>query len=103
MSTATSYILHDDHTFFSSSIRSFARAGSTVAFVSCVPWHGDPGSWEETARVAEAAGVEVVLGEWPSELEHREAAIAHLLERGLTHAQSAKDPRRPYESSRVLS
>lgn len=49
-----------------------------------IPWHCEPGDWEETARIAEAACAEVILGEWRDELEHRQAAYAHLTERGFT-------------------
>jgi hypothetical protein len=86
MTTAACYILHDDCTSLSSSILGFEGLFSVFVLIGRVPWHGTPGDWPETARIAEAAGAEVILGEWTSELEHRQAAIAHLLERGFTHA-----------------
>lgn len=86
MSVAVAYILHDDSAFLDMSIRSFTSAGPGFAFVNRVPWHGDSEDWEQSAEIAEAAGAEVVFGDWRSELEHRQAALAYLTERGFTHA-----------------
>ena|GEM_PF-4535035 len=47
-------------------------------FVSCLPWHGEAGDWEQAARIAEEAGAEVVLGDWASEEEHRRFALGHM-------------------------
>src|SRR5579862_8627864 len=80
------YILHDDAWYLSDSIGSFREAGSVFAFVSKTPWHDASGDWEHAAEVAREAGAEVLLGEWRSELEHRLAVQAALLERGFDWA-----------------
>src|SRR5438067_244849 len=91
---AITYILHDDDSYLPASIASFREAGPVFCFVSKVPWSacpgaylsgGEPGDWEGAVRTAEEAGAEVILGEWPTELAHRQAAQAHLLEKGFTH------------------
>ncbi len=61
-------------------------AGPSVCFVSRTPWHDEPGDWESAADGARAAGAQVVLGDWRSEVEHRLAAQAWLLEHGFTHS-----------------
>ena len=78
--------VHDDACYLGESITSFAAAGEVFAFVSRVPWHDQPGDWEAAAEVARNAGAKVVLGEWRSELEHRQAARAYLLDKRYTHA-----------------
>ena len=80
------YILHDDASYLAASIQSFQEAGKVFAFVSRVHWHDQPGDWQAAAQVAQDAGAEVVLGEWRSELEHRQFALACLREQGYTHA-----------------
>ena len=86
LKSGISYILHDDTSYFAQSIHSFREAGEVFAFVSRVPWHAAPGDWQAAAQVAEAAGAIVVLGEWRSELEHRQFALAYLRDKGYTHA-----------------
>ena len=83
---AIAFILHDDASYLVPSIQSFREAGEVFAFVSRVPWHDQPGDWEAAARVAQEAGAEVVLGDWHSEVEHRQFALAYLREKGYTHA-----------------
>ena len=82
---ATAFILHDDAYYLAPSIQSFQEAGEVFAFVSRVPWHDQPGDWEAAAQIAQEAGAEVVLGDWRSELEHRQFALSYLREKGYTH------------------
>src|SRR5438067_5537728 len=79
-------VLHDDAAFLGAALSAVASAGPLVCFVSRVPWHDQPGDWESAAEIARQAGAEVVLGDWPTELMHRRAAQAGMLERGFTHA-----------------
>lgn len=84
---ALAYCVHDDSAFLAASIRSFQTAGGEmVAFVSRVPWSGEPGDWEGAVRIVEAAGGTAVLGDWPDESEHRRAALEHLRAQGFSHA-----------------
>lgn len=78
------YCLHDDHWHLDLSMRSFAAAGPVIAFVSKLAWDGSPGEWRRCAELAEAAGAEVVLGEWPKEELHRQASLQELRRRGYT-------------------
>lgn len=82
---AISYIVHDDIYYLAESIQSFSSAGQIFVFVSRVPWHNVAGDWEQTAELAKNAGAEVVLGDWNSELSHRQAVREYLLEKGFTH------------------
>jgi len=79
-SLCSSLVLHDDRAFLARAVASAREAGPVFAFVSRVPWHGAAGDWEQAARIAEEAGAEVVLGDWPSEEEHRRFALAYLAE-----------------------
>ncbi len=83
---AVACCVHDDATYLAESLRSFAAVGPRFAFVSRVPWNEFPGDWQAAAAAARTAGAEVVEGEWASELAHRQAVQAWLLERGYTHA-----------------
>src|SRR5205823_1941385 len=83
---AVCFITHDDAYYLAESITSFAHGGEVFVLVSRVPWHDQPGDWEKAETVAREAGAEVVLGEWRSELEHRQAACEYLLKKGFTHA-----------------
>ncbi len=85
-SIAVCYILHDDAYYLAGSIDSTRAAGEVFTFISRVPWHDHPGDWQAAAEIARAGGAEVVLGEWTTELAHRQAAIETLKERGYTHA-----------------
>lgn len=80
------YCVHDDSYYLAESIASFREAGPIFVFVSRVPWHDQPGDWEAAAEVARTAGAVVVLGDWTSELTHRQGAFAWLVEKGYTHA-----------------
>ncbi len=79
-------ILHDDAYYLAEAIKSFAGAGPVFAFVSRVPWNSSEGEWEAAGLAAREAGAEVVLGDWSSELEHRQATREHLRSLGFTHA-----------------
>ncbi len=79
-------LIHDDHHFLKESLRSLEAIQDRFVFVSRVPWFGEPGSWEESKRIAEEAGCTVVEGEWTSEKEHRAAIHEHLVSAGFTHA-----------------
>ena len=83
---ATAVCVHDDHWFLKDSLESFAEAGPAFVFVSSLPWHGEAGDWERAASAATEAGAEVVLGEWPAEILHRQGARQWLIDRGFTHA-----------------
>ena len=85
-SLAVCYCVHDDAYYLAQSIASYKSAGKVFAFVSRIPWHGEPGGWEETARIAEEAGATVVLGDWPGEDLHRQSSLDHLRSLGFTHA-----------------
>ena len=78
--------LHDDNSYLSFAIESVKGHCPIKAFVSKVSWNNDHGDWQETVRVCEEAGVEVILGEWSSENEHRRAAMQHCLNEGYSHA-----------------
>lgn len=77
--------MHDDHWFVGAAVRSFMPAGPVTAFVSRVAWDGSPGPWERCAEAAEAAGAEVVLGDWPDETSHRRSALEEMRRRGHHH------------------
>ena len=90
------YILHDDASYLAASIHSFQAAGKVFAFISRVPWHDQPGDWQTAAQIAQDAGAEVVLGEWRSELEHRQFALAYSARAGLhprPHSRRRRDHR----------
>ncbi|MCC6447021.1 MAG: glycosyltransferase [Armatimonadetes bacterium] len=82
---AACYCVHDDWYYLAESIASVAEAADVWACVSRVPWHGQPGNWERSAAVARQAGAEVVVGEWNSEAEQRNAALDAARARGYTH------------------
>jgi len=82
----TLLMVHDDASFLSATLAANAAAGPAALLVSRVPWHGPVGDWEGAVAIAEAAGSEVVLGEWRSEEEHRRAAQEWALAKGFTHA-----------------
>jgi YD repeat-containing protein len=69
---------HDDFYFLASSIASVVEAGPVICYVSRLAWNGSVGDWEKTAEVAKHAGAEVVLGDWPDESVHRQAALAEM-------------------------
>src|SRR5579884_2822972 len=79
---AVCYVVHDDFYYLKESILSFKPAGDVFAFVSRVPWSGEPGDWERSAQTAREAGAEVILGDWAPEDAHRQAAIEELRRRG---------------------
>jgi len=83
---AVCYCVHDDSYYLAESIASFRAAGETFVFVSRVPWHGAPGDWQQTEVIAREAGVEIVLGDWADETDHRRSSMRYLVEQGYTHA-----------------
>ncbi len=80
------YHLHDDNIYLSEAIASVIGSVPVLAFVSKIPWHGEPGDWELSASIAREAGAEVMLGEWASEDEHRQAAITECRTRQYQYA-----------------
>ena len=80
------YVVHDDTYYLAESIASFKPAGDVFVFVSRLPWSGEPGDWEATAKIAGEAGAEVILGDWAPEDTHRQAALEELRQRGYSHA-----------------
>ncbi|RYG33821.1 glycosyltransferase [bacterium] len=83
---AVAYCAHDDHWLLEPSIMSFKRGGDVYVFVSRMPWNGEAGEWQRTVELAESAGATVILGDWPTEILHREAARQRLIERGYVYA-----------------
>ncbi|HEY3782692.1 MAG TPA: hypothetical protein VGL56_16540 [Fimbriimonadaceae bacterium] len=83
--TAICYVAHDDHYFFDASIRSFHCGLPTFLFLSTTPWHGAPGDFQETERIAKSHGVTVISGDWPGEEIHRNAAYDWLKENGFEY------------------
>lgn len=79
-------IAHDDHWYLDATIQALRGRVPAYVFVNRIPFFGDPGDWQRTAKVAEEAGATVVVGEWHGEIEHRKAAGDHLLSLGFTHA-----------------
>jgi GT2 family glycosyltransferase/tetratricopeptide (TPR) repeat protein len=77
--------VHDDSTFLAAALRSVAPVPRLV-LVSKVDWTGNEGDWESSVQIAYSQGAEVVLGEWPNESAHREAALKHAEERGFEFA-----------------
>ncbi len=80
------YFLHDDSLYLEESIKSAKAFGDIFAFISKTAWHGEHGDWKASEKIAKNAGATVVLGEWFSESEHRQAAIRYLRSLGYTHA-----------------
>lgn len=78
--------VHDDHYFLAETIRSWKAAGPVYVFVSQSAWNGEPGDWERSARVAESEGAMVVVGDWPDEDLHRQAAHWELRNLGFDQA-----------------
>ncbi|MBI1331446.1 MAG: glycosyltransferase [Armatimonadetes bacterium] len=77
---------HDDYWFVRRSIEAAKPFGPVLAFVSRKAWSGEPGCFERVVEEAEAAGAEVILGDWDNETEHRRTALAAALERGYAYA-----------------
>lgn len=78
--------IHDDWLYLPAAIRAASAQGPVHVFVSRLPWHGEPGDWEEAKRQSEQAGAEVHLGEWGDEASHRAAALAFAREKGIEAA-----------------
>lgn len=78
--------VHDDDWFLPDCIRSFESAGPVHVFVSKLPWHGPEGNWERAAQKASVSGAEVILGEWPTEILHRQGALHWMIDHGFSHA-----------------
>ena len=76
------WCVHDDHWFLEASIKSFSNELPCTVFVSKKAWNGSDGPWERCVEVAEKAGAEVVIGEWPDESLHRRSALAEMKSRG---------------------
>ncbi len=73
---------HDDYYYLTNAIASVREAGPVICYVSRLAWNGTAGDWEKTAQVAQSVGAEVVLGDWPDESVHRQAALADMRSRG---------------------
>ena len=78
--------LHDDWWFVRKSIEAASPFGPVLAIISRKAWNGTDGDWEKTAREAELAGAEVVLGDWINESEHRRQALEIGIQRGYIYA-----------------
>lgn len=61
MVLSSAFILHDDDCFLEDSIVSFKAAGPLHASISRTPRPGEPGVWEETARIRKDIGAEVEI------------------------------------------
>ncbi len=79
---ASGICAHDDHYYLAHAIASVREVGPVICYVSRLAWNGSAGEWEKTAEVAQAAGAEVVLGEWADESLHRQTALADMRSRG---------------------
>ena len=77
--------LHDDAEFLAEAIKAVSSAGSVYCFVSRRAWDGSEGNWQRVVEVAEAAGGNVIQGDWPEEAMHRSAALLHMKEHGYKH------------------
>jgi hypothetical protein len=78
--------LHDDWWFVQESIKVTKKTGPCIAFVSRTSWNGTTGNWERVVEEANAAGAEVILGDWDNETDHRREAYRIVRERGYQYA-----------------
>ena len=78
------FCLHDDTEWLLPALRSFSSV-ERIACISRESWNGVPGAWQEAVSICEAEGVEVILGDWTSEDEHRQAGLNELKSRGFQH------------------
>ncbi len=78
--------LHDDYWFVKSAVEAAKSFGPVLAFISRTSWSGDPGDWQRVQNEAQAAGAEVVLGDWDNETVHRREAYRIAKERGYEYA-----------------
>lgn len=83
---ATLLCLHDDHWFLPVVLKAIVGRLDLIAFISRIPWHGEPGNWERCVEVAQSSGAKVRLGDWGSEEVHRRSAMVELEGEGYTHA-----------------
>ncbi|HLK16120.1 MAG TPA: glycosyltransferase, partial [Fimbriimonadaceae bacterium] len=84
--SAVAFCVHDDHWFLRFTIDSFRNAGDLYVFLSRMPWNGEAGDWTKVKECAEECGAKVILGDWPVEVLHRQAAVQTLIDLGYTHA-----------------
>ena len=80
--------VHDDNEFLAATLSSLGGIPALVAVSRC-DWQGQIGAWEASKAIAESLGAEVVLGDWPNESEHRQAALRAAHERGFRYAITA--------------
>src|SRR5579871_4831139 len=85
MKRAVSYVLNVDDTYLAASVAAATHFGPATCFVSNRAWNGSDGPWERVVKVAEAAGAEVITGDWPEEALHRKAALAEMKRRGIDY------------------
>lgn len=78
-------VVHDDWWFLRAAIRTYQAVGPVTVFISQRAWNGEIGRWDKCASEAEAAGAEVVVGEWPEEALHRRVALETMRQRGHRH------------------
>lgn len=78
--------VHDDHWYLGPTIDCWAQAGPVFCFISSKAWDGTVGSWQSSEQIALESGATVVIGEWSSEDEQREAGYNHLRELGFLYA-----------------
>ena len=78
------FCLHDDVEWLAPSLRSFEDV-ERIACISRQSWNGIPGDWQKAVAICETEGVEVILGDWTSEDEHRQAGLNELRSRGFQH------------------
>ena len=85
---AAAYCIHDDVEFFPASVKSLLRSlapDQIFAFVSRRTWSGEEGDVEKTVQIAHDLGLNVELGNWDSEIDHRKAIHEKLLNDGFDY------------------
>ncbi|MCC7436228.1 MAG: glycosyltransferase [Methanoregulaceae archaeon] len=68
-------VCHDDGIYLPAVVESFQGRVPATLFLNERPWHGQPGDFEKVKLIAERLGVEVILGCWDDEAEHRQAVL----------------------------
>jgi GT2 family glycosyltransferase/Tfp pilus assembly protein PilF len=85
---AAAYCIHDDVEFFPASVNSLLgklKLDQIYAFVSSKTWSGEEGDVRRTVEIANDLGLNVELGDWESEPDHRKAIHEKLRSEGFDY------------------
>ncbi len=74
---------HDDAIYLDAAFLALQGQVPSTLFLSKIPWNGPKGDWKGVQKQAKALGIELILGTWANETDHRRTVLEWARSKGI--------------------